>query len=153
MKDNGSYNSMQDDDELYDDPVQQDESMAATVDGGDVSGPSHQKETVKMKNDLQDTVTTLGSNMFAEIAEISKYKFERAKARQWATRDICFLVYDDSDVKINGYDSDDEEAQQEYALQMSLGDSGTAASEGQPSAVYVHGIPNFLINGSLESFA
>ncbi|CAN9175657.1 unnamed protein product [Alternaria alternata] len=134
MKDNGSYNSMQDDDELYDDPVQQDESMAATVDGGDVSGPSHQKETVKMKNDLQDTVTTLGSNMFAEIAEISKYKFERAKARQWATRDICFLVYDDSDVKINGYDSDDEEAQQEYALQMSLGDSGTAASEGQDRA-------------------
>jgi hypothetical protein len=72
--------------------------------------------------------------MFAEIAEISKYKFERAKARQWATRDICFLVYDDSDVKINGYDSDDEEAQQEYALQMSLGDSGTAASEGQDRA-------------------
>ncbi|CAN9148108.1 unnamed protein product [Alternaria alternata] len=127
MKDDGSYDHTQDDDELYDDPVKQDEPITDTGDVGDcmidVGSSSHQKETVKMKNDLRDTATTFGSNMFAEIAEISKYKFERAKAREWATRDLCFLVYDDSDVKIDGFDSDDEEAQHEYALQMSLGDS------------------------------
>ena len=67
--------------------------------------------------------------MFMETAKISKHKFERAKARQWATRDICFLVYDDSDVKIGGFDSD-EEALQKHALRMSLGDNDTLIPEG-----------------------
>jgi hypothetical protein len=113
MKDDGSHDTIQDDEELYDDPVKLDEPITDTGDVSDcmidVGGPSHQKEAVKMKNDLQDPVTTLGSNMFAQIAGLSQYKFERARARQWATRDICFLVYDYSDVKIDGFDSDDEE--------------------------------------------
>jgi hypothetical protein len=134
MKDDGLYDHAQDEDALYDDSAQNNELEAGATNGGenkvDISEPHYQTETVKMRNDLRDTTTTLGPNMFAEIAEISKYIFERKKARRWATRDICFLVYDDSDVEINGFDSDDEEAQQEYALQMSLADSDTAASEG-----------------------
>jgi hypothetical protein len=135
MKDIGVDHSVQDDDSMYDNSVQNDELTESAI-GGEENKVDiiYQKETVKMKNDLQDTTTALGSDMFAEIAEISKYKFERAKARRWATRDICFLVYDDSDVKIDGFDSDDEEAQQEYALQMSLGDSDTPASEGGDKA-------------------
>jgi hypothetical protein len=134
MKDDGLYDHAQDEDALYDDPAQNNELMAGAINGGenkvDISEPHYQAETVKMRNDLRDTATTLGPDMFAEIAEISKYTFERTKARRWATRDICFLVYDDSDVEINGFDSDDEEAQQEYALRMSLADSDTQASGG-----------------------
>ncbi|EUC40536.1 hypothetical protein COCMIDRAFT_30544 [Bipolaris oryzae ATCC 44560] len=128
------YENTHDNDVSYDNSVQNNELTASAIGGGentvDASKPHDQKEGVKMKNDLQDTGTAVRSDVFMEIAEISKYKFERAKARQWATRDICFLVYDDSDVKIDGFDSDDEEAQQEYALRMSLGDGDIPASEG-----------------------
>ncbi|KAF5849090.1 hypothetical protein GGP41_006002, partial [Bipolaris sorokiniana] len=99
-----------DDDGSYDNLVQNNELTASAIDGGG--------KEVDVRSDV-----------FMETAKISKHKFERAKARQWATRDICFLVYDDSDVKIGGFDSD-EEALQKHALRMSLGDNDTLIPEG-----------------------
>jgi len=130
---NDLYDDAQSNDGLYVDSTPHDGSTAVVVEGEenetDIIDSHDKKETVKIKNDLQDSVPTLGSDMFAEMAKISNHKFERAKARQWATRDICFLVYDDADVQKNGFDSDGQETQQEYALQMSLGDGNTLAAE------------------------
>ncbi|KAI4702958.1 hypothetical protein J4E81_001831 [Alternaria sp. BMP 2799] len=83
-----------------------------------------------MENDLMNTATSIGSDCFGEIAKISEYTFERADARHWASRRIRFLVYDDSDVKLDDFDSDDEEAQEQYALDLSLGNVKTRDPEG-----------------------
>jgi hypothetical protein len=88
-----------------------------------------QKDVRKMKNDLLDTAATQAPHDFAQIVELSKYKFERAKAQEWASKEIKFLVYDDTDVKTNGYDSDDEEGMLEHASKMSCEDG---ESLGQP---------------------
>jgi hypothetical protein len=70
--------------------------------------------------------------MSAELAEMSKYIYIRAyeSSPMGNERHLLLSLYDDSDVEINGFDSDDEEVQQEYALQMSLAGSDTTASEG-----------------------
>jgi hypothetical protein len=77
----------------------------------------------KMKNDLMEPSLDLGSHDLSQIAELSKYKIERAKAQEWASMDIKFLVYDDTDVKVDGYDSDDEEGMLNFATEMCHQDS------------------------------
>ncbi|USP80389.1 hypothetical protein yc1106_07663 [Curvularia clavata] len=132
-KDDDLYDHAQEGDVLWDNSVENNELMPSGINSAgnkaDVSKPHCQREPVKMRNDLRDTPIALGSGVFAEIAEISKYKFTREKAKRWAKRDICFLIYDDSDAKVNGFDSDDEDAQEEYALQMSLGNNGAPIPE------------------------
>ena len=81
----------------------------------------HRNKKANMKNDLTDTATSMGPEIFGEMARISEYTFERADARHWASRRIRFLVYDDSDAKLDDFDSDDEEAKEEYAINLSLG--------------------------------
>jgi hypothetical protein len=86
--------------------------------------PDQQKGIPKMENDLMNAAPSIGPKLFGEIAQISKLTFSRADARHWASRRIRFLVYDDSDAKINDFDSDDEEGMNDYALELSLGDRG-----------------------------
>jgi hypothetical protein len=76
----------------------------------------------KMENDLMKPPASLGSHDLAQFAELSGYRIERAKAQRWAMMEIKFLVYDDTDVKMNGYDSDDEEGELNHALRMSTDD-------------------------------
>jgi hypothetical protein len=83
-----------------------------------------------MENDLTDAAPVMGPALFGEIAKISKLTFSRADARHWASRRIRFLVYDDSDAKINEFDSDDEEAMNDYAVKLSLGDGEAQCPEG-----------------------
>ncbi|CAN9445135.1 unnamed protein product [Alternaria alternata] len=83
-----------------------------------------------MENDLTDAAPVMGPALFGEISKISKLTFSRADARHWASRRIRFLVYDDSDAKINEFDSDDEEAMNDYAVKLSLGDGEAQCPEG-----------------------
>ncbi|KAI4712829.1 hypothetical protein J4E89_001804 [Alternaria sp. Ai002NY15] len=83
-----------------------------------------------MENDLTDTSTAIGPGFFGDMAKISEHAFERADARHWASRRIRFLVYDDSDVKLDDFDSDDEEGKEEYAINMSLGNHKARDPEG-----------------------
>jgi len=43
-----------------------------------------------------------------KLSELSEYRIDRQKAELWAHRDIRFLVYDDTNLQQNGYDSDDD---------------------------------------------
>lgn len=84
-----------------------------------VSKGAESQDKEKLENDLLDLTPNSSSVDFAQIAEISRYKFERAKAWHWAMDDMKFLVYDDTDIKINGYDSDDEDGKTAYAQWLS----------------------------------
>ncbi|KAI0206564.1 hypothetical protein F4808DRAFT_404586 [Astrocystis sublimbata] len=76
-----------------------------------------------MENDMKQRNAPLSANFNLRIASISENLVSRYKAHQWAQSDIKFLIYDDTDVKTNGYDSDDEEGMMNYALQMSVQDT------------------------------
>ncbi|KAL8364542.1 hypothetical protein RB595_003700 [Gaeumannomyces hyphopodioides] len=72
-----------------------------------------------------------------EMSGLWKFRVDRAEADTWALWGIRFLIYDDTDEKEKGYDSDDEEGMLNLGLAMSTeveggdptGDpaSGTAA--------------------------
>lgn len=53
------------------------------------------------------------------LDKVSQLAASRKDAQIWAHRDIKFLVYDDTSVKDNGYDSDDEEGMLNYAMGIS----------------------------------
>lgn len=72
-----------------------------------------------MENDMNAQSTPPGPNDFKELADLSKYSINRHKARIWAHKDIKFLTYDDTDLKLQGYDSDDSEGMLEFATNMS----------------------------------
>jgi hypothetical protein len=65
----------------------------------------------EFRNDLLDLAPNPNSVDFKEIARLSEYKFERVQALDWAMYDMKYLIYDDTDIKTNGYDSDDDSSQ------------------------------------------
>jgi hypothetical protein len=74
----------------------------------------------KMKNDLLESLTSPAPDDLAKIEEISKYRFDRATAENWALVDIKFLIYDNTEYNDqHEYNSDDEEAMLGYAIKMS----------------------------------
>jgi hypothetical protein len=83
-------------------------SSQSSLSGAKVSSNQCEHE---FKNDLLDLTPDPSSVDFARIARLSKYKFERVQAMDWAMHNMKYLVYDDTDIKINGYDSDDNNNQ------------------------------------------
>ncbi|TGJ78242.1 hypothetical protein E0Z10_g10522 [Xylaria hypoxylon] len=81
-----------------------------------------------MQNDLKQQGAPLSPYLYTRLASLSKHLIDRREAQEWAFRDLKFLIYDDTDVRVNGYDSDDEEGMTEYAMKMSI-DSTTAATD------------------------
>ncbi|KEY67028.1 hypothetical protein S7711_04710 [Stachybotrys chartarum IBT 7711] len=74
-----------------------------------------------MLNDLANPTGPLGPQDLSRIAQIAHLQADRGQAEVWAMKDCKFLVFDDTDVQENGYDSDDEEGMLAYALKMSNG--------------------------------
>lgn len=71
----------------------------------------------------------MGPVDLAKIAEISKCRFERATAEEWALMGIEFLVFDDTDdIEGNDLDNNDEDGMLEYALRMSYGSNENLSS-------------------------
>lgn len=77
-----------------------------------------------MEDDMKAGSAPLGPEAMKMLSEISAYRIDRQKAELWAQRDIKFLVYDDTNVRQNGYDSDDEEGMLEWALAISASEHG-----------------------------
>jgi hypothetical protein len=63
------------------------------------------------------------------LSEISTYRIDRQKAELWAHMDIKLLVYDDTNLQQNGYDSDDEEGMVEFAMMISRGSNPVSGDE------------------------
>lgn len=84
---------------------------------------------IVMEDDMQVGSALLGPDDLKTLCELSAYRVDRQKAALWAHRDIKFLVYDDTSLQQNGYDSDDEEGMVEYAMMIS---EGVAPEEGSP---------------------
>ncbi|KAI0157935.1 hypothetical protein GGR52DRAFT_564578 [Hypoxylon sp. FL1284] len=64
--------------------------------------------------------TTLETASFpSKVASMSSHLISRGEAEDWAWKDMKFLVYDDYAAKLDGYDSDDEDATLAFALRMS----------------------------------
>lgn len=64
-----------------------------------------------------------------KLSELSAYRIDRRKAELWAHRDIHFLVYDDTNLQQNGYDSDDEEGMVEFAMMICRGSYPVSQNE------------------------
>ncbi|KAL8364544.1 hypothetical protein RB595_003702 [Gaeumannomyces hyphopodioides] len=62
-----------------------------------------------------------------------KFKITREQATNWALRDVKFLIYDDTEMQENGFDSDDEEGMLQQAIKMSTSADGPSHSHA-PSA-------------------
>ena len=75
----------------------------------------------KFKNHLVESASDPTPVDFAEIADLSQFRIERGKAMDWAMRELKLLVYDNTDVKMSGYDSDDEDGMLAMAHKMSCG--------------------------------
>ncbi|KAL8294968.1 hypothetical protein RB597_008376 [Gaeumannomyces tritici] len=67
-----------------------------------------------------------------KMKKLWNFKMSRTRADIWALRDMVFLVYDDTEEKEYGYDSDDDEGMLDAALKMSVEADGSA--EAGPSA-------------------
>ncbi|KAF6787601.1 hypothetical protein CMUS01_16441 [Colletotrichum musicola] len=63
-------------------------------------------------------------DFMAEIKTLYHTQVHRAPSQLWALRDISFPVFDDTDIKLLGYDSDDEEATLMHAIKMSMQEEG-----------------------------
>ncbi|KFA65056.1 hypothetical protein S40285_03092 [Stachybotrys chlorohalonatus IBT 40285] len=74
-----------------------------------------------MLNDLTNPTGPLGPHDLSQTAHIAHLQADRGQAEVWAMKDCKFLVFDDTDVQENGYDSDDEEGMLALALRMSNG--------------------------------
>ncbi|KAI0006372.1 hypothetical protein F4779DRAFT_629871 [Xylariaceae sp. FL0662B] len=72
-----------------------------------------------MENGTSASGTPRVSSFPSRVASMSKRLMDRGQAEDWAWKDMKFLVYDDHDVRLNGYDSDDEEGLLKFALKMS----------------------------------
>lgn len=84
----------------------------------DTSDKAARPAFCKLENDLGAPASAAAPIDLAGIA--SRYKIERAKAMDWAVNDMKFLVYDDTDSKLHGYDSDDEDGMLAFAQESSL---------------------------------
>lgn len=74
-----------------------------------------------MHDDMNEEVPP-GEIDLEGVKALWKFRVNRDSVLDWAARDIRFLVYDDTNLKMHGYDSDDEEAMLQRALDMSLED-------------------------------
>ncbi|KAI1097648.1 hypothetical protein F4804DRAFT_156169 [Jackrogersella minutella] len=72
-----------------------------------------------MDNRANDNQTPQSSSFPSRVVAMAKHVITRGEAEVWARKDMKFLTYDDHDVKLNGYDSDDEEGTLNFALRMS----------------------------------
>ncbi|KAL2005562.1 hypothetical protein VTN00DRAFT_10055 [Thermoascus crustaceus] len=82
-----------------------------------------------MENDMIKGSAPLRPDDLKKLSELPRYQISRQQATIWAHRDIKFLAYDDTDLRENGYDSDDEEGMLNLAMKMS---QGSSAGEGSP---------------------
>ncbi|KAL3297432.1 putative heterokaryon incompatibility [Colletotrichum asianum] len=82
-----------------------------------------------MEDDLGKTgLPPLGVEDIEKMKDLWKFSIRRSAAQAWAYRDIKFLVYDDTDDEMKGgtddeqpfYDSEDEAATLQRAIEMSL---------------------------------
>lgn len=82
-----------------------------------------------MEDDLGKTgLPPLGVDDIEKMKDLWKFSIRRSAAQTWAYRDIKFLVYDDIDDEMKGgtddeqpfYDSEDEAATLQRAIEMSL---------------------------------
>ena len=91
-----------------------------------------------MEDDMKAGSAPLGPEDVKRLSEISAYRIDRRKAELWAHKDIKFLVYDDTDLQQNGYDSDDEDGMLEFAITVSAAEHGISRrSSSQKSEVEV----------------
>ncbi|KAL8294608.1 hypothetical protein RB597_007772 [Gaeumannomyces tritici] len=90
----------------------------------------------------------LGTEDVEKIKTLWEFKIDRADVDRWALRDIRFLVYDDTDVKANGYDSDDEEGVAEPVRN----DPIPAPSGSGSTCTVCSGIPEFPSNFKTRRF-
>jgi hypothetical protein len=75
-----------------------------------------------MEDDTGEGSAPLVRQDLARMRELAGYSFSRREAEQWAENDVKFLIYDDTSVQADGFDSDDEEGMLKHAMQLSLGD-------------------------------
>lgn len=68
------------------------------------------------------------SDMMTQVKSLYRMQRHRAPSEMWARRDISILVLDDTDTKLFGYDSDDEESTLNYAIKMSMQQEGDEQS-------------------------
>ncbi|KAF8847373.1 hypothetical protein BDZ45DRAFT_754976 [Acephala macrosclerotiorum] len=87
-----------------------------------------------MEDDVKVGSAPLGPETMKTLSEISEYQIDRQKAELWAQRDIKFLVYDDTNVRQNGYDDDDEEGMLEWALAISVSEHGISRPKNSHSS-------------------
>ncbi|KAJ2992729.1 hypothetical protein NUW58_g2067 [Xylaria curta] len=73
-----------------------------------------------MQNDMKQQGAPLPPDLYTRLAQLSEHLIDRKEAQKWALRDLKFLIYDDTDVRTNGYDSDDEQGMTEFAMKMSI---------------------------------
>lgn len=90
-----------------------------------------------MENDLVGEHPPLGPGDLSVAATLGDFRVNRMESRLWAVTSMKFLIFDDTDIKENGYDSDDsydEDKMTRLALEMSMrpeddpGNNSTASS-------------------------
>lgn len=72
-----------------------------------------------MQDDTLPGAEPIAPADIAKLRELAGYSINRRDAELWAQNDVKFLVYDDTSLLDNGFDSDDEDGMLEHALQMS----------------------------------
>lgn len=90
-----------------------------------------------MENDMVKGSTPLTPDDLGMLSRLTEYQISQQRAAIWAHKDIKFLAYDDTDLRENGYDSDDEEGMLNIAIEMSQ-DSMTAKHKGKSKACQNH---------------
>ncbi|KAI3321486.1 hypothetical protein HD806DRAFT_523966 [Xylariaceae sp. AK1471] len=101
-----------------------------------------------MENDMKQPGTPLSQSFTPRLASISKRLISLGEAKDWALKDIKFLVYDDTDAKVDGYDSSDEEGMMEFAMKMSMG----LPSDDQERSEICSSCPEFPHNRKTRKF-
>jgi hypothetical protein len=82
-----------------------------------------------MKDDMKSSsLPSEGPEILKHLEQISHFKMDMRRIKRWAYSEIKFLVFDDTDIIMNGYDSDDEEGMLEYATKVSIGQEYDASS-------------------------
>ncbi|KAL8309481.1 hypothetical protein RB597_009651 [Gaeumannomyces tritici] len=79
----------------------------------------------------------MGPESLQEVKGLWKFQVNRMESNLWAQICMQFLVYDDTDEKANGYDSDDDEGMLELAMKMSM--AAGEEEEGTPGDNYGEG--------------
>ncbi|MBE3045255.1 hypothetical protein IMZ48_22425, partial [Candidatus Bathyarchaeota archaeon] len=108
-----------------------------------------------MINDLVGEHPPMQPEDVALASTLASFKVNRLESHLWAVSGIKFLIFDDTDIKQNGYDSDDEESMTRHALKMSmqteddLGQNSTTASpkgKGKGKEVAMPDDPQFHVD-------